>query len=127
MLPGFGQPLPAREREWQRTLIEGFEYFGYAVNHVRPGRTAKGEWVTPTTAKGWPDLTCLKGEWIVACEVKGVKTPVEAKQIEWLERFALIPTGRAWILRPQDDWERIVSWMARPQAAPLRYGWPGCD
>jgi hypothetical protein len=121
-LPGF-QPLPAREKDWQRTLVEGFEFFKYTVNHVRPGRTGKGEWVTPTTSKGFPDLLCLRGEWLIACEVKGLKTLVETEQIEWLERFAQLPTGRAWILRPTANWGDIVRWMARPADAPRRFGW----
>lgn len=52
-----------------------------------------------------------------------MKTLVEAEQIEWLERFAQIPTGRAWILRPTADWASIVKWMARPAESPRRFGW----
>lgn len=122
-LPGLAKLLPATERDWQRTLVEGFEHFGYAVQHVYAMPTKDGGYRTSTTAVGWPDLACFKNEWVIGCEVKGIKTAIGPGQVDWLERFAAIPTGRAWMLRPTDDWEAIVRWMARPLEAPRRYGW----
>lgn len=122
-LPGVDRLLPATEKDWQRTLVEGFEHFGWAVQHVYLMPTKNGGYRTSTTAVGWPDLVCLRREWVVACEVKGIRTAVGPGQIEWLERFAEIPTGRAWMLRPQCDWQAIVRWMAYPLQAPRRFGW----
>lgn len=122
-LPGVAQLVPHSERDWQRTLVECFTTFGWAVQHVYRMPTKDGGYRTSTTAVGWPDLACFRGEWIVGCEVKGLRTTTQPGQEEWLERFAQIPTGRGWMLRPNDDWQQIANWIARPLTAPRRYGW----
>jgi hypothetical protein len=75
--------VPVHEKDWQKTLVEAFEFFGWSVQHVFPLQTRAGQWKTGTTAKGWPDLVCLRRDWIVGCEVKGMKTRIEPRQIEW--------------------------------------------
>lgn len=112
-----------KERAWQETLIEGFERFGYLVNHVYPLRTEHG-WRTSTTLKGWPDLTAIGKAHTVFVEVKGEKTPVEQAQLDVLELLAGTPGHRCWILRPCDNagMQEIVRWMVYPAQAPVRWG-----
>lgn len=122
-LPGIDRLLPADETAWQKVLIEGFEHFGYAIQRVYKMPTGDGRFVTSTTAKGWPDLTAFRDEWVIGCEVKGITTEIKPGQPEWLERFASIPTGRGWMLRPTVDWDDVVRWMRNPLSAPRRFGW----
>jgi Holliday junction resolvase len=78
--------------------------------------------MTSTTAIGWPDLVALKGEYVLAIEVKATKGVVGPQQIEWLERFAAIPTGLAWLLSPKADWQSVINWMHDPSKAPKIHG-----
>lgn len=117
------KPPPIGEKAWQSTLVSTLEAFGYEVNHNYPLRTKHG-WRTGSTAKGWPDLTALRGSWLLAIEVKDDATPFQEGQIEWLARFALLRCARALVLRPRDDWPTIVEWIRRPHTAPLCYGVP---
>lgn len=110
------------EKEWQRTLIDTLEFFGWAVNHMRPAMNQQGDWRTAYSAPGWPDLVALRGQWLIAIEVKGETTRVQRNQREWLGRFAQLRGGRAWILRPQDSWDSIVHWIRHPEEAPKAYG-----
>lgn len=120
--------VPSNEKDWQRTLIEAFTKAGWAIQHVYKMPTGDGRFVTSTTAKGWPDLVCLRDEWIVGCEVKGLRTPIQDGQIEWLERFAQLASGRAWMLRPNTaPWEDVWQWIRFPLGAPRRVGYDAAD
>lgn len=114
--------LPILEREWQATLVQLLERLGWSVNHTRPGRGKKGVWTTPTTAKGWPDLVCLRGPHLLAIECKGPATPVTPEQIEWLSRFSDLSCGCAWLLRPDAPIDEVAHWMAYPAEAPRVWG-----
>lgn len=121
-------PRRISEKDWSKTVKATLEQFGYAVNHVFPMKTSDGSWRTGTTAKGWPDWMAVRGRYILALELKGfsaagVGTPFKPGQIEWLEKFAGIPTGRAWVLRPTDPFDEIVQMIRFPQDAPRRYGY----
>jgi hypothetical protein len=134
-------PPSARGREaekaWQATLFDPkkglFPSLRWATNHTYQLKTESGAWRTSTTALGWPDWTCLREEYILAVEVKGFDrngrpTPFQPHQKEWLQRFARIPTGRAWVLRPTDSMDDIVEWARHPADAPRTYGWePDAD
>lgn len=110
------------EREWQKILVAGLTEQGWVTNHVQRGRTSQGAWVTPTTSAGWPDLLAIRDGWLLAIEVKGPRTPVEVDQIAWLLLFAELPTARAWVLRPTDDWKLTARWIQRPWDAPATHG-----
>ncbi len=121
----------AAEKAYQDTLIDPRDglliILGYATNHCYPLQTKHG-WRTGTTAKGWPDIIAVRQHFVLAVEVKGfdVKgrpTPFQPGQVEWLELFAEIPTGRAWVLRPTDDWDQTVQWCRHPEDGPRRFGY----
>lgn len=115
-------PARVSERDWQKTLVVLLETLGWHVNHVFPLQTKHG-WRTGTTASGWPDLVALRGPWLVAIEVKSDKGKAEPDQLIWLQRFALLPCARSWILRPADSVQAVARWLRDPESAPRVHGW----
>ena len=111
----------ATEKQWQTTVEELAETLGWATCHTFPLRTKHG-WRTATTAKGWPDLVALRGELIIAAELKVGNAKARPEQLEWLERFASLGCGRAWLVRLPGDFEQLGNWLARPEGAPRRFG-----
>lgn len=110
------------EREWQRVLVSGLVEQGWTVNHVGRGRHKSGDWVTPTTSPGWPDLIAVRRDRLLAVEVKGPRTPVEEHQVAWLTLFSQLPCANAWVLRPTDDWHQVAKWVTYPEQAPKVWG-----
>lgn len=110
------------ERDWQKVIVNGMEERGWIVNHVGKARTAKGDWVTPTTSSGYPDLVAVRGPRLLAVEVKDRRKPVDPRQVAWLLLFATIPTANAWVLRPTMDWHNLAAWLTNPETAPVTYG-----
>ena len=121
--------LHPSEADWQRTICEALTLYGWHWNHVRRSVARRGtdgkpdQWMTTTSAKGWPDLMALRDSWLLVIEVKGEKTPFGREQIDWLRRFSQLPSSRVWVLRPHDPWEGICFWLQYPDKAPARYGW----
>jgi hypothetical protein len=118
----FPVPPVLSERTWQSILQDALTREGWAYNHVFRMKSAKGRWMTSTTAVGWPDLLAVRGPHILAIEVKAAKGVIGPHQLEWLERFAAIPTGFAWILSPKDSWQEIANWLHDPSKAPKVHG-----
>lgn len=116
------------EADWQRTVSEGLEHFGYMVNHVRPMQTKQGQWKTGTSLKGWPDLTGIgtgaRAGFVLYIECKGIRTPTTPEQFIVLDALAEGETNRAWLLRPMDGegMTELVKWIARPETSPRRFG-----
>jgi hypothetical protein len=81
--------------------------------HVRPARTGKG-WRTPVQGDGvgWPDLVLIKGDRIVAAELKVGKRKPTAEQLEWLAAFAAAG-AETYVWRP-DDWDEIRTVLGEP-------------
>jgi Holliday junction resolvase len=120
----FAVPSHLSERQWQSTITKRLTEEGYRHQHVYRLRTSDGNWRTSTTAKGWPDIVALRGPYLLAIECKGPAGRIEPGQIEWLESFAEIPTGRGWLLAPdRTDWQALADWIHDPEHAPRRYGW----
>jgi Holliday junction resolvase len=109
------------ERDYQRTIVELLDALGWASCHTYPLRTEHG-WRTGTTAKGWPDLVALRGEYVVAIEVKSDTGRVQPEQLTWLQLFAELGSGRAWIVSPRLDFGLLGSWLQYPERAPRRWG-----
>jgi len=114
---------PARtpEREWQRTLVELLEAFGYVVEHTYPLRTQHG-WRTGSTLDGKPDLMALRPPRLLAIECKSDTGRLTPRQVAVLSLHAEVPCHRAWVLRPTDPWPDIVEWVRRPASAPVTFG-----
>jgi hypothetical protein len=117
----FEVPTAITEKQFQRTLLDGFARCGYTTNHNQPTR-AGDRWVT-SGSPGFPDILATGHLGIVVVEVKGFRTPIDAAQIVWLEQFAR-GGAHAWILRPNSiDWHTIAAWIRNPTLAPARFGW----
>jgi hypothetical protein len=111
------------EKEFQRTIVETLELFGYVGTHLFPLRDIHGQMRTPSTASGWPDLVYLRPPRVLAIEVKGDTGKADPKQIAWLSLWANIPCARAWLVRPSDPpWNDLLGWIRRPAQAPMLYG-----
>lgn len=109
------------ERAFQQTIVELLEATGWESCHTYPLQTKHG-WRTGTTAKGWPDLVALRGEFIVAIEVKSDTGKATPEQLAWLGRFAALGCGRAWLVGPALPFQTLARWLQHPQLAPETYG-----
>jgi hypothetical protein len=120
------KPAQTSEREWQRTLVELLEAFGYVVEHTYPllTRPKGGQpvWRTGSTLKGKPDLIALRPPRELAIECKTDIGRLDPRQAAVLSLHALVPCHRAWVLRPSDPWDDIVAWIRRPATAPMTFG-----
>lgn len=113
-----------KERELQRKLVELLHEFKWHTMHVRPVLDANsGQWTTTTSAKGWPDVVALRGIFVLAIEVKGERGKPTTQQLDWLARFAALPTGMAWVVWPSSDLDRLAQLMAYPDEDGRRIGW----
>ena len=119
----FTPPKVFNEREFQSILQEGLTREGWNWNHTYRMRTSSGAWRTSTTAVGFPDLLAIRPPHILALEVKADKGRMGPEQVEWLARFAALPTGLAWVLRPRDNWQHVANWLHNPWKAPTIHGW----
>ncbi len=129
---GLGRSDPDRvsERDFYVQFNDLLQAFGWATMHVFPLMDSRGVYRTPTTAKGWLDVTALKGPYVIAAELKGYssrgdKGRLTGEQLDWLRRWAQVPTARAWVIDPVDPgFEALASWARDPLRAPRAYGWP---
>ena len=93
------------EAEFTRQVIKLAKLCGWRVAHFRPGRTAKGGWITAMSGDvGYPDLTlCHERRGIgLAVELKVGRNKTSPEQDAWLDAFGacgfLVATWRpeAW-------------------------------
>lgn len=120
---------------YQGTLTATMDALGWQWNHTRPvyDRAAQA-YITPTTAKGWPDLAAVHPRTgvMLFAELKG-KCPapkrgwstsdVKPDQMKWLRFMHTVPCAAAVVLRPTDDWVTISGWLATPETLVSGYGW----
>jgi hypothetical protein len=87
---------------------------GWLVCHVYPARTGDGVWVTPTTYKGFPDLTLLRRGEMLQLELKTVDGEASPEQIRWIGLAHTVPGIEAHIVDPT-DWPAIHARITRPR------------
>lgn len=114
------------EKDFQRTLVATLEVFGYVVEHTYPLRTQHG-WRTGSTLVGKPDLIAVRPPRLLAIECKSDVGRADPEQIAVLSLYAAVPCARAWVLRPRDPWDDVVSWLRRPKLAPAVYGFEAVE
>jgi VRR-NUC domain len=93
------------ERECQDTIVEAARWGGWRIFGVRPART-KHSWETPIFGdKGWPDLVLVRGERILAVELKRTPNKPEPEQVVWLEVLAAagVDARLVWVPEEMDD------------------------
>lgn len=112
------------ESKFQTIVLETLKEYGWSTMHVRrmfqPDRRV---WMTGTSASGWPDVTALRGPYLLALELKVKGKYASPDQVEWLDRLSLLAGCRALVLRPSDDWPTTCSWLREPGTAPRRFGY----
>jgi len=113
-------PVRVLESTWQAEVKCALEENGWHTMSVMPQRTRYG-WRSGVTTIGWPDILAVRDGWLLAIECKGNRTPIGPGQLEWLRCFAALPQGRAWILRPRDNWGQICEWIRDPAKSPRTY------
>lgn len=114
------------ERDWQNTIVDTLEVFGYVTEHTYPLRTQHG-WRTGSTLRGKPDIMALRPPRQLAIEVKMNDTYPTREQVAVLSLHALIPCHRAWVIRPRDPWQDFIAWVRHPKTAPAAYGFDPLD
>lgn len=105
----------------EQAVEELFAWTGWSACHTFPLRTVQG-WRTPTTTRGWPDFVALRGRHVVAVEVKDGSGRLTPEQRVWLDRFADLDAGHAWLIRP-GDLQQMARWLHDPDNAPTIHGY----
>lgn len=95
------------EAAWQAQVIDAANLLGWTVAHFRPARTKDG-WVTPVAAqgKGFPDLFMVRGDRVIAAELKSATGRVTPEQDQWLE--LLDATGTETYLWRPGDFDHVI-------------------
>jgi hypothetical protein len=96
------------EKEWQQTVIDAAQAFGWRVAHFRTSRTGSGGHATAVQADGagYPDLTMVRGSRLLFVELKGEKGRVAQAQAEWLYALSQAVPGCVTVWRPS-DWPEV--------------------
>lgn len=103
-----------RGGEWEDTVIETAQIFGWKVMHIRPVFDGKRKrWVTGIAAdgKGWPDLTLVR-ERIIVAELKSGSGQPSPEQRAWLDRLQMAGC-EAYVWYDTDDFSVIAEILWR--------------
>jgi len=85
------------ERAFQQTIIDAARVLGWLTYHTFDSRRS---------AAGFPDLILVRGNRMLAIEVKGPRGRVSEAQQAWLELLNDVPGVHALVAYP-DDWESV--------------------
>jgi len=88
------------EKRFQAELVRVLELTGWRVYHTYDSRRS---------APGFPDLVCLKGQRLLALEVKSATGRVTPDQRAWLQALSIIPGVSAYVVRPAPDLRELVA------------------
>lgn len=97
------------ENDFQSRVCDYLDLRKWAWLHLRPARTAKG-WRTPVSGPlgaGWPDLICVRGDRLVAIELKSPSGRPTREQTAVLGLLSQVRHVETHLGRPA-DWDRIV-------------------
>lgn len=100
--------LKASEKQWQQTVIEIAQRFGWRVAHFRTSRTGSGGYATAVQADGagYPDLTLTRGTRLLFVELKTDKGRLSPEQAAWLTALSTAAPGCVAVWRPR-DWAEV--------------------
>jgi Holliday junction resolvase len=88
------------ETELLQVVLETASLFRWRTLHLRPARTAAG-WRTAVSGDGagFPDVLAVRGDRIIAAELKSNRGRLTDLQEAWLE--ALRPVADVFVWRPE--------------------------
>ena len=92
------------EAQWQRRVTDLADRRGWLWVHHRPARTNQG-WRTPVSGPlgvGWPDLILVRGDRLVAVELKSSTGRPTADQSAALAALAQVRHVQALLARPSE-------------------------
>jgi VRR-NUC domain len=97
------------EAAFTAAVLQLMKITGWKTLHIRPARTASGDWRTPVSGDGvgFPDLIAVKGDRIIAAELKTTKGRLGPGQREWLA--ALAAAGVEVFIWTPADWDVIAA------------------
>jgi hypothetical protein len=104
--------LEPTEAEFQTWIIQLARLLGWTrIVHFRSARTGAG-WRTPIEGdSGFPDLILIRGETLLAVELKSGGRKPSAEQVAWLQAFKGVPGchGLVWTTRdPPSEIEAVL-------------------
>lgn len=83
---------------------------GWRWLHIEPGLTDRGRYRTPVKGSlgpGWPDLILIRGQRIIAAELKSQKgKPPTPKQADVLATIEATGMAETYVWKPS-DWDEI--------------------
>ncbi len=109
------------EDKFSATITTEAEALGYLTMHVRKVQVRRGVFVTPTSVKGYPDLTLLAPGIMLVLEVKakGKRSTTTAEQLAWINTAQTVAGVHAYVVTP-DEWPllRELLWRGVGKVAP---------
>jgi len=90
------------EAELQKSIIAFARAQGWLVAHFRPGKTTRGNWITPVSGDGagFPDLVLVR-DTVIYAELKSQLGQLTAVQSIWMSTLKH-SRQRTFIWRPMD-------------------------
>lgn len=79
-------------------VIELSRLYQWKVYHTHDSRRSEA---------GYPDLTLVRGQRLIYCELKSARGRLTAAQREWLTALGAVPGVETYCWRP-DDWTSIL-------------------
>jgi hypothetical protein len=107
--------LAVSEAEWMVAIGDRLDYYGWTWHDTYPTRRTPGRWTPEHSAKGVPDLICLRPPRVLWLEIKTETGRVTPQQEAWLEGLRQsgeeayivnVPRGFNWLddlLRPDAE------------------------
>ena len=104
--------------DWQKSVIEIAQLYGWRVAHLGKAQTKSGRWLTPVGADGagFPDLLMLR-ERMVAAELKTMRDTLRANQRVWLGAFR--EAGATAVTWKPCDVDHVHKELSRVETSPL--------
>lgn len=101
--------IKVTENEFLRQVLGLAKLYKWRSAHFRPGMNRRGVWQTAVAGdgKGFPDLVLIRGDTLLAIELKVGRNKVEPEQQVWLDAFSGVPGCYAMEWRPQ-MWDQIA-------------------
>lgn len=104
------------EAAWQARVVKYAQKLGWLVAHF-PRTNPEGRWRTAVAAdaKGYPDLTMVRGSRLIFAELKSDRGRLRPEQRVWLDRLGQAALARygfeVYEWRPR-DWHEVQRLLA---------------
>lgn len=95
-------PLPVAERDWLQVVRDFARLRSWLEFHVHDSRRSPS---------GFPDLVCVRGDRMVAAELKNETGKVTPDQAAWLDALGAVAGVEVYVWRPSSwpEVERVLS------------------